>query len=452
MAASISSPQDTIAAIATPPGKGGVGVIKISGFDLTPIIEGMLGEAPAPRRALYRSFLDSDSSAIDQGIALYFPAPHSYTGENVLELQTHGGIVLMEMLLRRVLALGARLARPGEFTERAFLNDKIDLAQAEAVADLIESSTEQSVRSARRAMEGVFSKQVNRLQESLVELRTFVEAAIDFVEEEIDFLSQGGVEKKLLGILQTLVEIRRTAKQGSLLRDGMTVVIAGPPNAGKSSLLNLLAGREAAIVTEIEGTTRDILRERIQIDGMPLHVIDTAGLRQSEDPVEREGIRRARAEMENADRILFLIDDRRRSEETGLPEGLPPRIGITKIYNKIDLTGSEAAIHETEAGTEIYLSVKTGAGIDHLYRHFKQCVGYEAETEGVFIARRRHLEALDSAHAFIESALNQMKLSAACELVAEDLRQAQNALSEITGEFTSDDLLGRIFSSFCIGK
>ncbi|MEN8260869.1 MAG: tRNA uridine-5-carboxymethylaminomethyl(34) synthesis GTPase MnmE, partial [Pseudomonadota bacterium] len=363
-----------------------------------------------------------------------------------------GGPVVMDMLLRRVLSLGARLARPGEFTERAFLNDKLDLAQAEAIADLIEASTEQSARSAQRSLQGLFSNQIHQLVEELIQLRLYVEAAIDFVEEEIDFLSDGDVEGRITDLLETIGKTCKTARQGCLLREGMAVVIAGRPNAGKSSLLNRLAGYEAAIVTDIEGTTRDVLRERIQIDGMPLHVIDTAGLRESDDPVEREGVRRARDAMQSADRILLLIDDRTGSEDSAQLIDLPHHIGITKIFNKIDLTGRESGIKETPEGTEIRLSVKTDAGLDLLYRHLKQCMGYEGEKEDVFIARHRHIEALERAGASVESALRQLRQSRAGELVAEDLRQAQNSLSEITGEFTTDDLLGRIFSSFCIGK
>lgn len=441
---------DTIAAIATPPGNGGVGIIRISGTRVSAIAEQLGHKLLQPRLARYSSFHDADGSIIDSGITLYFPAPASYTGEDVLELQGHGGSVVLDMLLRRVLSLGARLARPGEFTERAFLNNKLDLAQAEAVADLIESSTEQSARSALKSMQGVFSAQINELVEELVELRTYVEAAIDFVDEEIDFLSDGVVENRIVGLLNKIRKIQKTAQQGRLLRDGMTIVLAGKPNAGKSSLLNALAGHEAAIVTDIAGTTRDVLRERIQLDGMPLHIIDTAGLRESNNAIEKEGIRRAHEEIRKADKILLLIDAGEPDVQTirqTLPEGIP----VTEIYNKIDLQRSEPEIRESTNGTQIHLSIKTGAGMDLLIRHLKQSVGFNDATENVFIARRRHLEALSQGHGFVESALNQLQNHAG-ELVAEDLRQAQNALSEITGQFTSDDLLGRIFSSFCIGK
>lgn len=439
---------DTIAAIATSPGNGGVGIIRISGSLVLGIAEKLLTKSLTPRTAVYSAFIDADGSVLDSGIALYFPAPASYTGEDILELQGHGGSVVLDMLLRRVLSLGARLANPGEFTERAFLNNKLDLAQAEAVADLIESSTEQSVRSAQKSMQGVFSAQINALVEDLTELRIYVEAAIDFVDEEIDFLTDGVVENRIIRLLEGIQKIRKTARQGRLLRDGMTVVLAGKPNAGKSSLLNALAGHEAAIVTDIAGTTRDILRERIQLDGMPLHIIDTAGLRESDNLIEQEGIRRARVEIDKADKILLLIDAREPESE----ELLASPLNITRIYNKIDLLGLAPSISQTGQGTQIYVSIKTGDGMDLLTRHLKESVGYNDAAANVFIARTRHLEALKAAYEFSESALNQLRVSQAAELVAEDLRQAQQSLAEITGQVTSDDLLGKIFSSFCIGK
>ncbi|MBL6985539.1 MAG: tRNA uridine-5-carboxymethylaminomethyl(34) synthesis GTPase MnmE [Methylobacter sp.] len=454
---------DTIAAIATPPGNGGVGIIRISGALVPEIAKqlihrtsskqfsGTYAKALTPRQALYTSFFDDDGTVIDSGITLYFPAPASYTGEHILELQGHGGSVVLDMLLRRVLSLGARLANPGEFTERAFLNNKLDLAQAEAVADLIESSTEQSVRSAQKSMQGVFSVQINELVEELTELRIYVEAAIDFVDEEIDFLTDGVVENRIVKLQQRIEQIQKIAQQGRLLRDGMTVVLAGKPNAGKSSLLNALAGHEAAIVTDIAGTTRDVLKERIQLDGMPLHIIDTAGLRESDNAIEQEGIRRAHEEIKNADKILLLIDIREPESES-LLKTLPQSANITLIYNKIDLLGQESEIKQTELGAQIYLSIKTGNGMELLKQHLKQSVGFNEATDNVFIARRRHIEALNKGHEFVESALNQLRGSQAGELVAEDLRQAQNSLAEITGKFTSDDLLGKIFSSFCIGK
>ncbi|MEI7795093.1 MAG: tRNA uridine-5-carboxymethylaminomethyl(34) synthesis GTPase MnmE [Methylococcaceae bacterium] len=444
---------DTIAAIATPSGNGGVGIIRISGTLVLDIASKLLSKPLSPRTALYSPFLDESGEIIDSGIAIYFPAPHSYTGESILELQGHGGAVVLDMLLGRVLALGATHARAGEFTERAFLNGKLDLAQAEAVADLISSSTEQSVRSAQKSMQGVFSQQIQSLVAELIALRVYVEAAIDFVDEEIDFLSDGLIERRLKALLTRIEQIQTTAQQGRLLRDGMTIVLAGKPNAGKSSLLNFLAGHDAAIVTEIAGTTRDVLRERIQLDGMPLHIIDTAGLRDSDNVVEQEGIRRARAEMVKADKILLLIDVRESEAETeALLVTLPTDVEVIRVYNKIDLLTHLPTMELTANGIAIYVSIKTGAGLELLTTHLKQSVGFNANVENVFIARRRHLEALNAGHEFVEQALSQLQNALAGELVAEDLRHAQRYLSEITGEFTSDDLLGEIFSNFCIGK
>ncbi len=442
---------DTIAAIATPQGNGGVGIIRVSGSMVSQIAAQLSKKTLTPRTAIFSPFLDNDGSVIDSGIALYFPAPGSYTGEDVLELQAHGGAVVLTMLLKRVLALGARLARPGEFTERAFLNNKLDLAQAEAVADLIESSTEQSARSAQRSLQGVFSLQINELLTELTELRVYIEAAIDFVDEEIDFLSDGIIEKRIAKLIERLAQIQQTAKQGRLLRDGMTVVLAGKPNAGKSSLLNALAGHDAAIVTEIAGTTRDVLRERIQLDGMPLHIIDTAGLRESANAIEKEGIRRAHEEIRKADKVLLLIDCQD-DDKTDLTASLPDNIDITTVYNKIDLQNLAPEIKTTATGTEIYLSILTGAGMDLLTEHLKESVGYNDSADDIFIARTRHLQALNKSRELIESALQQLQINRASELTAEDLRLAQQALGEITGEFTADDLLGKIFSSFCIGK
>ncbi len=444
--------NDTIAAIATPPGRGGVGIVRLSGPLSAAIAEAVCGDLPAPRWAALRRFHASDGSVLDEGIALYFPAPHSFTGEDVLELHGHGGPVVMDLLLARTLELGARPARPGEFSERAFLNDKLDLAQAEAIADLIASNTAEAARAAVRSLEGEFSRCIRELVEALIELRMYVEAAIDFPEEEIDFLADHRIAEQLSALRKQLSALQTKAGQGRLLRDGMTVVIAGRPNAGKSSLLNDLAGREAAIVTDVPGTTRDVLREQIAIDGMPLHIIDTAGLRDSEDPVEQEGIRRAWAEMATADRILLLVDDRQgfTVEDHALREQLPAETGVTVIYNKIDLTGREPMLRPTDWGHELWLSAKTGAGLDRLREHLKDCMGYHGG-EGTLMARRRHLEALERAAAALAAADEQLNARAS-ELAAEELRQAQNALSEITGEFTSEDLLGRIFGSFCIGK
>lgn len=443
--------QDTIAAIATPPGNGGVGIIRISGNNALSVAQQLTNKTLQPRHAHYASFYEFDGTIIDSGLALFFPNPASFTGEDTVEIQGHGGSVVLDMLLRRILSLGARLANPGEFSERAFLNGKLDLAQAEAIADLIASSTEQSARSAQKSMQGVFSEQINFFVEELIELRIYVEAAIDFVDEEIDFLSDGVVENRIIRLLQSIQAILVTAQQGRLLRDGMTVVLAGKPNAGKSSLLNALAGHDAAIVTDIAGTTRDVLKERIQIDGMPLHIIDTAGLRESDNAVEQEGVRRAHAEILKADKILLLIDVND-PEPDSISKTLPSNISITKVYNKIDLLKIQPKITENENGTQIYLSVKQGIGMDLLQQHLKQSVGFDGATDNVFISRRRHIEALTKGEHFVQNALEQLQNNLAGELVAEDLRQAQNHLSEITGEFTSDDLLGKIFSSFCIGK
>jgi tRNA modification GTPase len=445
--------RDTIAAVATPPGRGGVGIIRISGPDSGYIAQAIGAQLPPPRHAALTTFLDAEGEAIDEGILLYFPAPNSFTGEDVVELQGHGGPVVMDLLLQRCLALGARLAEPGEFSRRAFLNDKLDLVQAEAIADLIDAESVAAARLARRTLQGVFSRQVNERVEALIHLRLYVESAIDFPEEEIDFLSEGKVSADLHAIIDHLDDLIRNAHTGRLLRDGMTLVIAGRPNAGKSSLLNILAGYESAIVTEIPGTTRDVLRERITLDGLPLHIIDTAGLRESDDPVELEGIRRARAEIEQADRVLWVFDDQADPahlalDRSALPQGVP----ITLVRNKIDLSGRPPEILETEEGTEVAIAARDGSGLKLLIEHLKACVGYESSAEGEFIARRRHLDALQRAQSHLQQGAEMLSRHQAGELLAEDLRQAQQALSEITGEFSADDLLGRIFSSFCIGK
>lgn len=443
---------DTIAAIATPPGRGGIGVIRISGPAVPDLLPALLGQAPPPRQAHFGAFLDSNAQAIDHGLALHFPGPRSFTGEHVLELHAHGSPVVLDQLLRRILELGARLARPGEFSERAFLNDKIDLAQAEAIADLIDSTTESAARSAQRSLQGDFSRRIHELVEALIQLRLYVEASIDFTDEDIDFLSEGRIGEQLGSLTERLKAIRASARQGCLLRDGMTVVIAGRPNAGKSSLLNRLTGRDTAIVTAIAGTTRDTLREFIQLDGLPLHVIDTAGLRDdTDDPVEQEGMRRARAEIAAADRILLLIDDHDPGDSETLLGSLPPELPITRIHNKIDLSGHPPGLSNDGNGPRIHLSLKTGVGVDSLIAHLKASVGYDSGAEGVFTARRRHLDALDRARQATDNALARLRTGEP-ELLAEELRLAQHSLGEITGEFTSDDLLGRIFSSFCIGK
>lgn len=450
---------DTIAAIATPPGRGGVGIVRISGPRAHAIASALLQrELELPlRQAVFTPFHAEDGSEIDEGLVLAFKAPHSFTGEDVIELQGHGGPVVMDLLLRRVLALGARMARPGEFSERAFLNDKLDLAQAEAIADLIDAGSEQAARSAVRSLAGAFSEKIHTLVESLVELRIYVEAAIDFPDEEIDFLSDGHVEKQLCGLQAQLQAVSAQAKQGALLREGMQVVIAGRPNAGKSSLLNALAGFDAAIVTDIAGTTRDILREQIQIDGMPLHIIDTAGLRDTGDVVEQEGVRRALREVEKADRVLFVFDASQANdplqEAAALLSPLPPASKLLLVASKADLlSGAKTGVADREGYVQITLSARTGDGLPALRETLKQAMGFQSSDAGLFTARRRHLDALARAALAMERALEQLLLNAAGELVAEDLRLAQNTLSEITGEFTPDDLLGRIFSSFCIGK
>ncbi|RDH82686.1 MAG: tRNA uridine-5-carboxymethylaminomethyl(34) synthesis GTPase MnmE [endosymbiont of Galathealinum brachiosum] len=447
------SNKDTIAAIATAPGRGGVGIVRVSGPKSFEIAKKILGKTPKIRKAEYLPFNDSDDQAIDTGIALLFQNPNSFTGEDILELQAHGGPVVLDMILKRVLELGARPARAGEFTEQAFINDKMDLAQAEAVADLIEAESAEAAKAAVKSLQGEFSKTIYDLVESLIELRLYVEASLDFPEEEIDFLSDGKVEAKLALIEAALLAVFKSARQGCLLREGMTLVIAGRPNAGKSSLLNQLAGRESAIVTDIPGTTRDVLREHIQIDGLPLHVIDTAGLRESEDPIEQEGVRRAWKEIEQADRIILLVDDTHRDDDhLEIEDKLPRHIGVTRVFNKIDTSGRKAELIEIESETDIALSAKTGAGMDILKNHLKQCMGYEQSNEGRFMARRRHIEALENADQHLQRARYNLIELQAGELLAEELRMAQDFLSQITGEFTSDDLLGKIFSSFCIGK
>lgn len=453
------SSSDTIVAQATPPGRGGVGILRVSGTEVRNVAQALLGKLPKPRYADYLPFYDSDGRVLDQGIALYFPNPNSFTGEDVLELQGHGGPVILDLLLKRILALpNVRIARPGEFSERAFLNDKLDLAQAEAIADLIDASSEQAARSAVNSLQGAFSQRVNLLVEALTNLRIYVEAAIDFPDEEIDFLSDGKIEAKLDEVMSDLQAVRQASRQGSLLREGMKVVIAGRPNAGKSSLLNALAGREAAIVTDIEGTTRDVLREHIHIDGLPLHIIDTAGLREASDEVERIGIERAWAEIEQADRVLFMVDATTTPATTPeeiwpeFMQRLPKRLPITVVRNKVDLTQEPLGLTEVNGHSLMRLSARTGQGVEQLKDHLKETIGYETGTEGGFLARRRHLSALETAAEHLEQGHYQLVYARAGELLAEELRLAQQALSEITGEFTSDDLLGRIFSSFCIGK
>jgi tRNA modification GTPase len=442
--------RDTIAAIATPAGRGAVGIVRVSGLRTAAIASAMLNALPAPRVAMYSAFKDGAGQTLDHGLALFFPAPHSLTGEDVLELQGHGGPVVLDLVLKRVLSLGARSARPGEFSERAYLNGKLDLAQAEAVADLIESQTEQAARGAARSLRGEFSSEIRRLVDDLVELRSWVEAALDFSDEELDLPADEALHARLRRLGFELERIREQARQGSLLREGLRLVIAGRPNAGKSSLLNRLAAAELAIVTDVPGTTRDVLRHDVQIDGMPLHVMDTAGLRESADPIEREGVRRAWAEIEVADLILLVVDARfgLQAEEQAILGRLPTRVPVLQAWNKIDLKDQPAGGREDK----VYVSALTGAGLDALREALKRRVGYTAAPEGVFLARRRHLEALQAAQEALVRARELLDARHAGELLAEELRAAQQALSDITGKFTSEDLLSRIFSSFCIGK
>jgi len=428
-------------------------MVRASGPQVPALAQALLGHLPQPRRAELHAFTDAGGETIDTGLSLYFPAPHSFTGEHVLELHGHGGPVVLDMLLARLLELGARQARPGEFSERAFLNDKLDLAQAEAIADLIDSSTASAARAATRSLQGEFSARVHALTRSLIDLRTFVEAAIDFPEEEIDFLADSDVRQRLVQATQDLQTLLASAQQGCLLREGMTVVLAGQPNVGKSSLLNALAGRETAIVTPVAGTTRDVLREHIQLDGLPLHIIDTAGLRDSDDPVEQEGVRRAWQQIEQADRLLLIVDDQAgfSAADQQLLDRLPHTLPCSRIFNKIDLSGREAGLSGTDEAVEVALSVRSGAGMDLLRRHLKAVMGYRDSAASGFSARRRHLDVLRRAAAMLEQAHACLD-SGSGELLAEDLRLAQQCLAEITGEFSSDDLLGEIFSSFCIGK
>ncbi|MDO6764210.1 tRNA uridine-5-carboxymethylaminomethyl(34) synthesis GTPase MnmE [Agarivorans sp. 1_MG-2023] len=451
--------NDTIVAQATAPGRGGVGIIRVSGPLSQQVAEKLLGKCPAPRYADYLAFKNLKGDTLDQGIALYFKGPNSFTGEDVLELQGHGGPVVIDMLIREISQIdGLRMARPGEFSERAFLNDKLDLAQAEAIADLIEATSEQAAKSALQSLQGEFSNKIHSLVENVTRLRIYVEAAIDFPEEEIDFLSDGKVQSDLHAIINELSTVQAQARQGSLLREGMRVVIAGRPNAGKSSLLNALAGKQAAIVTDIAGTTRDVLREHIHIDGMPLHIIDTAGLREDADVVEQIGIERAWEEINNANRVLFMVDGTTTEELDPVkiwPEfvaKLPTNIGMTVVRNKADVTGESLDV-VMDHGHPVYkLSAKTELGLIELKDHLKECMGFQGNMEGGFMARRRHLNAIELASEHLDNGKTQLEVYQAGELLAEELRLVQQHLSEITGEFSSDDLLSRIFTSFCIGK
>lgn len=438
--------HDTIVARATPEGRGGVAVIRVSGPKVRSIAEAILKQLPKPRYATFSSFFDPSDDVIDEGLALFFEGPHSFTGEDVLELHGHGGLYVVDRLIRCVISLGARLAKPGEFSERAFLNDKIDLIQAEAIADIIEASSVNAAKAAIRSLQGEFSKKIENFLSSLIRLRMYVEAAIDFAEEEIDFLKDDKIARDLQSLIQELQSIEAGAQQGSLLRQGIKTVIIGKPNVGKSSLLNALSEKEVAIVTDIAGTTRDVLRENIVIDGMPLHIIDTAGLRESQDVVEREGIRRAHLEMSDADLILCVSDARENAEDISF---LPQDIPVIMVKNKIDIILETPKIKTSNTHSEIFLSAKTYQGIDLLKQEIKRCAGLKENTEGVFSARVRHLSALARARDALHQGTTHLM---AGELLAEDLRTAQLALNEVTGEFTTDDLLGKIFSSFCIGK
>jgi tRNA modification GTPase len=445
---------DTIVAAATPPGRGGIGIVRISGPGAPELGALIAGELAGPRRARFTRFLDARKQPIDAGFVLFFPAPHSYTGEHVVELHGHGGAIVIEALIARALELGARRALPGEFTQRAFLNDKLDLAQAEAIADLIDAGSREAARAAMRSLQGEFSAMVQALTEAVVELRSYVEAAIDFPEEEIDFLADTELARRLEGVRDHFTAVEQSARQGRLLRDGMTVVIAGRPNSGKSSLLNRLAGYDAAIVTPVPGTTRDVLRERIQIDGMPLHVLDTAGLREAGDLIEAEGIRRAQAEMTRADRVLFVLDAVADPAAAAFEEERRrlPEVPVTLVFNKCDLAAGVPLADTLSGPPRIALSALTGQGIETLRAHLKSCMGYHTLDAGTVSARRRHLDALARARAHLETAARVLIERRAGEIVAQELRDAQQSLGEITGEFTSDDLLGRIFSSFCVGK
>jgi len=442
--------SDNIAAIATASGRGGIGVVRVSGHNLADIATAIIGGLPPPRKAIYTSFLDKDSALIDQGIALYFTAPHSYTGEDVLELQGHGGTAVLQLLLQRCLELGSRLALPGEFTQRAYLNDKLDLAQAESVADLIDATTAQAAKSAMRSLTGDFSRIVHQLVAQLIDLRMLVEAMLDFPEEDLDTPDISRRETTLAAIRSELSKTLTLAQQGSLLREGAHIVLIGQPNVGKSSLLNCLSGEEVALVSDVPGTTRDLIRQTIQLKGVPLHIIDTAGLRESQDTVELMGIARTRSTIEKADVILLMLDAKHGLSENDLKilADLPPNTPRLYVFNKIDLVEKAAQVEIKDGDEFVYLSAKTGAGIDLLREKLLSLIGWHQES-GVFMARERHLRALLQAQNYLDNALSQLGRS---ELFAEELRLAQEVLNEITGEFSSDDLLGEIFSRFCIGK
>ena len=444
--------RDTIAAVATPPGRGGIGIVRISGPGVRRIGVCVLGGIPAPRHACLRTFRNTEGEGVDRGLVLFMPGPASYTGEDILELQGHGGPVVTAMVLDCVLRAGARVARPGEFSERAFLNERMDLSQAEAVADLIESASEQAARSALRSLEGAFAERVLGLVDDLVGIRVHVEAAIDFPEEEIDYLAESDVALRLDMFRQALADTLDQAHQGRMLRDGLSIVIAGAPNVGKSTLLNCLTGRDAAIVTDMPGTTRDILREALHLDGLPIQLVDTAGLRLSTDRIEQLGVDRARAAIAEADAVLHLMDDR----ESGAPvESTPctsPAQTLLRVRNKIDLTGTSPGLDDSLTPPVLRISAKTGAGLPELRHSLQAIAGFRPGEDGTFIARRRHLEALEEAAAAVARGAKQFAGFGAGELLAEELCEAQRALGRISGTVSTEDLLTQIFSSFCIGK
>jgi tRNA modification GTPase len=447
--------QETIAAIATPAGKGGIGIIRVSGQQTSLIIQSLCGKKIKPRQAEFARFIDQED-IIDEGLALFFPQPHSFTGEDVAEFHCHGSPIVLDRMLQKILSLGVRLAEPGEFSKRAFLNNKIDLVQAEAIADLIASGSHQAAKAAMNSLQGLFSIKIKELVEDLIKLRMYIEAAIDFSDEEIDFMAEEKLGSQLEMIRSKLTNILTNASQGRLLQEGITAVIIGKPNAGKSSLLNLLAGQESAIVTDIPGTTRDILREYIQLDGIPLHIVDTAGMRNTTDIIEQEGIKRAKNELEKADIILLVVEGPIKYDQNSVEIN---NINLTElgkpiivIFNKIDLSNQKPKITINSGITCVNMSAKTGAGLPLLISEIKKQAGNQDPVEGIYTARRRHIDALNRTKKILNNAKEQFEKTGAGELLAEDLRLAQKALSEITGEFTSDDLLGKIFSSFCIGK
>ena len=451
-AKSLMEERDTIAAVATPPGRGGIGIVRLSGPRARQIAERVVDRLPPPHYARLRTFRNAQGEGVDQGLVLYLPRPGSFTGEDTVELQGHGGPVVTGMVLDCALEAGARLARPGEFSERAFLNGRMDLSQAEAVADLIESASEQAARSAMRSLEGVFAKRVRGHVEDLIGIRTYVEAAIDFPDEEIDFLAEPDLARRVQALRFALSATLEEARQGQALRDGLGVVIAGAPNVGKSTLLNRLSTRDAAIVTDVPGTTRDTLNETVHLDGMPIRLTDTAGLRAASDAVERIGVDRALSAISEADVVLHLVDDRSPDPAEEMAPQVSPAQARLLVHNKIDLTGSAPGLDESVDPPVLHISASTGVGLDALRERLKAAAGYRSGEDGLFIARRRHVEALEHAAAALEQGGRQLAGQVAGELLAEDLREAQDALGRISGTVTSDDLLAEIFSSFCIGK